>query len=434
MVRTWSLMFAAAAVALPAHAQDRPKPLPVARDVAVVGFDRDRLRRLDDYFTELVDKGTLPGISYVLARHGRTVTARTIGKADIASNTPLASDAIFRIASMTKPITGVAMMMLFEEGKWRLDDPISQHIPEFKNLRVFKSIGSDGKVISEPADHEPTMRELLSHTAGFGYGIIGNTPVDKLYTERGVMRSQGLQQVIDKLAPLPLLYQPGTKWVYSLSVDIQGYLVEKLSGMPFGQFLKTRMFNPLGMKDTAFWLPPETHKRLVTLYRSSPDGSMIALKPGEGLPSDAAKPPAFEGGGGGLVSTINDYARFAQMVTNNGELDGVRILSPATVELMGTNALAEGVFVNTNGTTLSRPNPEVRFGLNFSVIDEPRKAGTLEGKGVMAWGGAFGTWFWVDRTNDLFFVAFIQRQGLAGEDVRGKSRTLVYQALTQPAR
>jgi len=402
-----------------------------------VGFDSARLKKLDDYMAKVVSDGRVAGMTTLLARHGKIVGFKTYGKADLDKNKPMTEDTIFRIYSMTKPVTGVAMMILFEEGKWRLDDPVTRYIPEFKALKVVKSINPDGSLVLEDMKRPPTMREIMSHTAGFGYGLAEEHPVDKMFREQQVLSSTSLKEMIDRTAQIPLMYQPGTNWYYSSAVDIQGYLVEKLSGQKFGDFLAERVFKPLKMNDTAFYTGPEKADRLAAVYVYDRDqGKIVEAKAlfGVAMP-DYTKPPVAESGGGGLVSTTMDYARFSQMVLNGGELDGVRILSPATVELMGTNVIPKSVLVSSNGTTAAQFNEAVGFGLDFQVVNDARAAGSLQGDGSISWGGAAGTWFWIDPTNDLIFVGMIQRMGgTGGDDLGTMARTLTYQALTQPGK
>jgi CubicO group peptidase (beta-lactamase class C family) len=400
-----------------------------------VGFDSARLKKLDDYMAKVVADGRVAGMTTLLARHGKIVSFRTYGKASLETGKPMEKDTIFRIYSMTKPITGVAMMMLFEEGKWRLDDPVTRYVPEFKNLRVVKTINPDGSLVLEDMNRPPTMREIMSHTAGFGYGLAEQHPVDKMFREKEVLSSTSLQQAIERMSTIPLMFQPGTNWYYSASVDVQGYIVEKLSGQSFGEFLRQRLFQPLKMTDTAFYTGPEKASRLATNYVFDRDlGKIVEAKQlfGNDMP-DYTKPPAIESGGGGLVSTTMDYARFSQMMVNGGSLDGVRILSPASVELMGTNVIPKSVLVSNNGTGVASFNEAVGFGLDFQVVKDARGAGTLQGDGTISWGGAAGTWFWIDPTNDVIFVGMIQRMGgSGGDDLGTMARTLTYQALTNP--
>ncbi|HVY81814.1 MAG TPA: serine hydrolase domain-containing protein, partial [Steroidobacteraceae bacterium] len=302
-----------------------------------VGFSSERLQRLRHATHQIADAGELSGMVTLIARHGRLVYSDAYGLQDIASKKPMAPDTIFRIYSMTKPITGVAMMILYEEGKWLPDDPLSRHIPEFANLKVFAGLDAKGQPILETPAHPPTVGELMTHSAGFTYGIFGDTPVDKMVREANPLGAGSLQEMIERLSKLPLAYQPGTKWMYSLSVDIQGYLVEKLSGKPLPQFMRERIFTPLGMQDTAFNVPAEKLPRLATVYAG-------ALKNGRLDPvphaPDVTKVPGLPSGGGGLYSTAGDYLRFAQMLANGGALGDVRILAPATVEVMRSNHLA----------------------------------------------------------------------------------------------
>ena len=402
-----------------------------------VGFDSARLKKLDDYMAKVVSDGRVAGMTTLLARHGKIVGFKTYGKADLDKNKPMTEDTIFRIYSMTKPVTGVAMMILFEEGKWRLDDPVTRYIPEFKALKVVKSINADGSLVLEDMKRPPTMREIMSHTAGFGYGLAEEHPVDKMFREQQVLSSTSLKEMIDRTAQIPLMYQPGTNWYYSSAVDIQGYLVEKLSGQKFGDFLAERVFKPLKMNDTGFYTGADKADRLAAVYVFDRDqGKIVEAKAlfGVAMP-DYTKPPVAESGGGGLVSTTMDYARFSQMVLNGGVLEGVRLLSPATVELMGTNVIPKSVLVSSNGTTAAQFNEAVGFGLDFQVVNDARAAGSLQGDGSISWGGAAGTWFWIDPTNDLIFVGMIQRMGgTGGDDLGTMARTLTYQALVEPGK
>ena len=399
------------------------------------GFDPARLKRLDDYMAGVVSSGRVAGMQTLLARHGQIVSYNTWGKANLETGAPLTKDSIFRIYSMTKPVTGVAMMVLFEEGKWRLDDPVTRYVPEFKNLRVVKSVNKDGSLVLEDMRRPPTMREIMSHTAGFGYGLAEEHPVDKMYRQKEVLSAPNLQEMINRTAQIPLMFQPGTSWYYSSAVDIQGYIIEKLSGKTLGQFMQERIFAPLKMNDTAFYTGPEKASRLSAVYVFDRDLQKIVEAKqlfGVDMP-DYTKPPRNESAGGGLVSTTMDYARFSQMLANSGELDGVRVLAPATVELMGTNVIPKNVLVSNNGTGVASFNEAVGFGLDFQVAVDARASGSLQGDGSISWGGAAGTWFWVDPTNDLIFVGMIQRMGgSGGDDLGTMARTLTYQALIHP--
>jgi CubicO group peptidase (beta-lactamase class C family) len=427
-------------VAAPAVATAPVKAAPaqsltMAKSPESVGFDSARLKAFDDYMAKAVSDGRVAGMTTLLARHGKIVSFNTWGKQSLATGKPMAKDTIFRVYSMTKPITGVAMMTLFEQGKWRLDDPVTRYVPEFKNLKVVKSINADGTMVLEDMKRPPTMREIMSHTAGFGYGLADQHPVDKMYREKGVLSATGLKQMIDRTATIPLMFQPGTSWSYSSAVDIQGYIVEKLSGQSFGAYMSEHVLKPLKMNDTAFYTGAAKADRLAANYvGDQATGKIMEAKELFGNPMpDYTKAPAMESGGGGLVSTTMDYARFSQMIVNKGELDGVRILSPASVELMGTNVIPKSVLVNSNGTSVAQFNEAVGFGLDFQVVKDARAAGSLVGDGTISWGGAAGTWFWIDPTNDVIAIGMIQRMGgTGGDDLGTMARTLTYQALTHP--
>jgi CubicO group peptidase (beta-lactamase class C family) len=396
-----------------------------------VGFSSAALAKMDEGMQAIVDQKHLSGVVTLVARHGKVVQHKAYGYKDLERRTPMTLDTITRIYSMTKPVTGVAMMMLYEEGKWKPTDPVSKYIPEFKNLKVFTGMGGDGVPTVEAPAHEPTMGELMSHSAGFTYGLFGNTPVDKLYQAAGPLNAPSLQVFIDRVAALPLLYQPGTRWVYSVSVDIQGYLVEKLSGKTFPDFLRTRIFEPLGMPDTAFFVPQEKLSRVATIYSWNQSKSALVA---ERQDPAITKMPGLPSGGGGLYSTAADYFRFAQMVANGGELDGKRLLKKSTIDMMHTNVLSDQVLNQNEGIGQARFSPAQGFGYDFAVVLDPERAGRQVGKGSYWWWGAAGTWFWIDPTNDLVVIGIIQRRGgVPGstnhEDV---SRRVVAEALTHP--
>src|SRR5262245_4247678 len=392
--------------------------LPTARPESV-GMSSQRLGKLKSEMQGLVDRNQLPGVVTMVAKDGKVVEFEVAGKRDVESAAPLQKDSIFRIYSMSKPITGVAMMMLFEEGKWQLNDPVSKHIPEFANLKVAKVNPQNGSVTQVAPDHPMTMRELMSHSGGLTYGVFGSTAVDKMYTDVNVLdRDATLQAMIDKLGKIPLLHQPGERWHYSVSVDVQGYLVEKLSGQPFAEFLKQRIFDPLGMKDTAFYVPADKLNRFVSFYTYDKDRKFVAHP---GIP-DFSKPPGAPSGGGGLVSTAMDYMRFCQMLLNGGELDGHRLLSPLSVQLMRSNVLP---------ATARTMGPGTGFGLDFAVVEDPVAAGGYGGEGTFYWGGYAGTWFWIDPVYNMIVVGMIQIRGDGSPDVRGLSRNLTYQAIVK---
>jgi CubicO group peptidase (beta-lactamase class C family) len=396
---------------------------PGGRDLAQaspesVGISSERLRRLDLAMKRLVDDKQVAGLVTLLERHGKVVDFNAVGLLDVRKPEPARKDSIFRIYSMTKPVTGVAMMMLYEEGKWRLDDPVSRYIPELARLKVYVGKNDDGTPKLEDARRSMTMRELMTHTAGLGYVLNPNNPVDRMIIDANVLDSRvPLQTMIDGLAKMPLLAQPGTRWSYSIAVDVQGYLVEKFSGQPFAEFLRTRIFEPLGMKDTAFYVPREKLARFSQVHTGA--GSTLAV--------DANRPdptvvPAGPSGGGGLFSTASDYARFCEMLLQGGQFGGVRLLAPRTVEMMRTN--------HVNQEALKTMAPGTGWGLDFQVVMDAAAAGDSVSNGTFSWFGIAGTWFWIDPVEDLAFVGMVQHQSLATtRPIHGLSRSLVYQAV-----
>src|SRR5579863_8711752 len=324
------------AVVMPSSAWPAP-PAPAATPESV-GFSAQRLERMHALIQGEIDQKQLAGAVTILARHGKIVDYRTYGQRDLETGVPMAKDTVFRDYSMTKPVTGVAMMILYEQGKWLPSDPIAKFIPEFAHLKVFQRVDADGKMILVDPEHPPTMRELMSHSAGFSYGS-GKSPVDAMYQDLKPMQSASLQEMIEKLDKIPLNYQPGKGWTYSVSMDIEGYIVEKLSGQTLPDFMRDHIFSPLGMKDAGFFVPEEKRTRFATNYRDDHEGHLVPSATGGGAPADYAKQPTLPSGGGGLVSTPEDYYRFARMLANGGELDGTRILAPATVKLMTSNHL-----------------------------------------------------------------------------------------------
>lgn len=398
-----------------------------------VGFSSERLGRLHSRMQEAVDKKEEIGIVTLLARHGKVVDFRTYGQRDREAGAPMTKDAIFRDFSMTKPVTGAAMMILYEEGKWLPSDPISKFIPEFAHLKVFKAIGPDGKMVLEDPIHPPTMAELMTHTAGFTYGIFGATPVDKMMGEKKVWASRNLQEFVDRLSTIPLLYQPGTKWVYSVSMDIEGYIIEKISGQSLPDFARDHIFKPLGMRDAGFYVPQDKRGRFAQLYVTGPNGELKPDPTGGGLSGAFATQPTLPLGGGGMVSTTEDYYRFMQMLLNRGELDGTRILAPSSVALMTSNHLRPELLADKFGIGAMTLRPGFGYGYTCAVAFDPLEANMSEGKGSFSWGGAAGTWFWVDPTNDLIFIGMVQRMmGPADPNIESVSRSLVYQALVDP--
>jgi len=408
-----------------------------------VGMSRARLARLDEVMKRrYVDSGDLPGILTQVHRKGELVHTGVAGHMDLERSKPMQEDAIFRIYSMSKPITSVALMMLVEEGALGLDDAVHTHIPEWKDLGVYAS-GLPTLLANAPPSFITTtpvrpmkVVDLVTHTSGLTYGFMMRTSVDAAYRKLKINDFQtpgGLSGMIGQLAELPLDFSPGTAWNYSVSIDVMGYLVEKLSGMSFGEFLRTRLFEPLGMTDTAFYVPPEKIERFSSCYQPKKGGG-LTLQDDAGK-STYAKPPVLESGGGGLVSTIHDYMRFCRMMLNGGALDGVQILSPKTVELFSLNHLPDG-------QQLADMSPPGLFseagysGIGFSIgcgvnvdVAKTRLPGTL---GEYFWGGAASTAFWIDPKEDLAVVFMTQVMGTdARLTLRRDLRTLVYSAMTE---
>lgn len=401
-----------------------------SRDLALakpteVGLRADGMEALSAAMGKLVADGELAGVVTAVARRGKLVHFETIGKQDIERDTPLAKDSIFRIHSMSKPITGVALMTFFDEGRFGLDDPVSKFLPEWKGLKVAAG-EKDGELLLEDADHEMTIRELVSHTAGLTYGLFSRTPVDLRYQQAGVLNPNStLADMVGKLAKIPLWAQPGAKWQYSVAVDVQGRLVEVLAGKPFDEVLRERVFEPLGMKDTAFFVPKEKAGRLATLYRQA--GGKLAAMP----PDEPFQAPKLLSGGGGLYSTAMDYLRFCQMLLNGGELAGQRVLKPETVRLMHTNQLPEGIpFINP-----AMGAPGNTFGIDVAIVAEPDgRVDHPRAQGEYWWYGIGGTWFGVHPGEDLAIVGMIQNMmGPGARKARLQSKRLVYAALADEA-
>ncbi|HEX4319410.1 MAG TPA: serine hydrolase domain-containing protein [Acidobacteriaceae bacterium] len=427
-------------IALHAQEQGAKKPAQHALDMTVVkpetvGFSSERLERLHALMQEAVDKKYQAGMVTILARHGKVVDYRAYGERDMASHAAMTKDTIFRDYSMTKPVTAVAMMILYEQGRWLPSDPISKYIPEFAHLKVYKGADGSGVPILVEPEHAPTMRELMTHTAGFTYGFFGDTPVDAMYQKEKVLQSASLQEMIDKLAKIPLVYQPGTQWRYSVSMDIQGYIVEKLSGKTLPEFYREHIYEPLGMKDAGFFVPEDKRSRFMTLYRSGANGELIADANAGPNPRDYDHSPTLPSGGGGMVSTAEDYYRFASMLAQGGELDGTRVLAPASVKLMSSNHLPPSLTTGQFGIGSQTMRPGFGYGYNCAVVYDPPMADLPEGKGTFFWDGAAGTWFWIDPTNDIVFVGMIQRMGgNGGMNLQYLSRSVVYGALVDPSK
>jgi CubicO group peptidase (beta-lactamase class C family) len=409
-----------------------------------VGMSSARLARLDEVMKRrYVDSGYLPGMLTHVYRKGQLVHTGICGEMDIERGKPMREDALFRIYSMSKPITAVALMMLVEEGLIGLDDAVHTHIPAWKNLGVYASgmpsLLPDASFgfLTTPLLRPMKVIDLATHTSGLTYGFMMRTAVDAAYRYAKVTDRQtagGLLGMIDQLAQIPLDFSPGTAWNYSVSIDVLGYLVEKLSGVSFGEFLRTRLFEPLGMNDTAFWVPPDKIERLTGCYQPEPKGRALKLQD-DARESTYAIPPKLESGGGGLVSTAHDYLRFCRMMLNGGTLDGVQILSPKTVALFSLNYLPEDreiADMSLPGMFSESGYAGVGFSLGCGVNVDVAKTRVPGSLGEYFWGGAAATAFWIDPKEELTVVFMTQVIGSPTRlTLRRDLRTLVYSAMTE---
>jgi CubicO group peptidase (beta-lactamase class C family) len=395
---------------------DAPKPVG-----AEAGMSTERLQRLDNHFHRLVDDGRIAGVVTWIARRGQVVHEDAYGLADIEANRAMTKDAYFYVYSMTKPITSVALLMLYEEGRFQLNEPVARYLPELANLKLYVGDGAGGRMTLRDPARQPTIQDVFRHTAGFLYGMGGSRGVDTAYREANVMGGT-LADLTKRLGTLPLAYEPGTQWVYSVSHDVQARLVEVLSGKPFDEFVRERIFVPLGMKNAVFGRPDALKDQFARIYGVNPDGKLV--------PSDALDAPGAATrvlGGFSVSATAADYGRFAQMLVNSGELDGVRLLSRKTVDLMDSNHLPQGVARGAaGGGTASGEG----YGLGVRVVIDPAMAGNLTSAGTFGWSGAAGTHFFVDRAEQLVAVFMIQKMGgTDGPGMAAQFETLVYQAI-----
>jgi CubicO group peptidase (beta-lactamase class C family) len=389
-----------------------------------VGFSSERLGRINAVMQRTVDEGKCAGILTMVARRGQIAHLDCFGMMDVEAGKPMQSDTIFRIYSMSKPVTSVAAMMLYEEGYFQLNTPVSEFIPGFKDTKVFVRETESGPELAD-MEQEITIHHLLTHTSGLSYGFHEDTPVDALYREVRQNLGEGatLEKIVEALSGLPLAFQPGQGWRYSFSTDVLGCVVQVVSGQPFDVFLQQRIFEPLGMVDTGFYVPAEKIDRLAALYGRSEEGELRLMEtPATGR---YAKPSVFLSGGGGLVSTVHDYVRFAQMLLNGGQLDGVRLLGRKTVELMMMNHLPEALLpfaVNPGEFSWG-----YGFGLGGKVMMDPARAGILGSRGEYSWSGAASTGFWADSQEKV--VGLVMTQLMPYQPLVNALRVLVYQAL-----
>ena len=405
-----------------------------------LGLATERLGRIGPFFEDrYVRPGLLPGVLTAVARRGQLVHLACSGQREVATRAPLTPDTIFRIYSMTKPIVSVALMTLYEEGRFQLDDPVSRFIPEFADLRVWDD-GTPLAYRTKHAERPMEVRDLLTHTSGLTYGFMGRHPVDALYRRHGVEGravlapmegepSVDLAEMVAKLAELPLQFSPGTRWNYSVSTDVCGRLVEVLSGQPLDRYLSSRLFEPLAMADTGFMVGEEQAPRLAACYALTPGERLALADPA--ATSSYRTMPTFPSGGGGLVSTAADYLRFTLMLLNGGELDGVRVLGRKTVEYMTINHLPTGGDLASMGQRVfSETTYEgIGFGLGFSVMLDPARAAVIGSVGEFAWGGAASTMFWVDPREELVGLLLTQLLPSSSYPLRREMKALTYQAL-----
>jgi CubicO group peptidase (beta-lactamase class C family) len=398
-------------------------------DPSDVGFDGERLQRIDRHLARLVEQGVLPGALAVVSRGGKVVHVASVGERAPGAGEPVALDAIWRIHSMTKPVTAVAAMMLWEEGAFSLDEPVESFIPAFGEMRVFES-GTALRPTTVPAREPIRIWHLLTHTSGLTYGIF-DTACDVLYRQAGLSTRPAMDnaEFCERLGRVPLLFQPGTEWSYGTGLEVLGRLIEVVSGRRLDEFFTSRIFEPLDMTDTDFAVPAAERERFVELCAPDPQtGKAVVVADDDPRSDPRLSRPVFLGGGGGLVSTVGDYHRFATMLLNRGELDGRRLLGSRTVDFMVRNHLPGGADLGSFG----RPFYGIRreglgFGLGMSVVLDPAAQRSLRSRGSYGWGGAAGTLFWVDPVESMIAVLLVQvlGHGRAGDDFR----QLVYQAL-----
>jgi CubicO group peptidase (beta-lactamase class C family) len=396
-----------------------------------LGIDPTRLSRIDDHFAKYVDDGRLAGWQVLIQRHGQLVHQRTYGMRDLEAGRTFDDDTIVRLYSMTKPITSVAAMMLLEEGRLQLKDPVAAYIPSFADTRVYRS-GSIQRPVTEPQTEPMLIWHLLTHMSGLTYGFHNTHAVDAMYRAAGFEWGQpedlDLAQCCDRWASLPLVFQPGTEWNYGISTDVLGRVVEVVAGCDLETFFRTRILDPLGMNDTTFHLPDASADRLAALYVPHPtDGKAVRA------PEFLIRPlrPKMLSGGGGLYGTASDYLRFCQMLLGGGAFEGERILGRHTVDYMGSNHLPGGVDLETIGRPLFAESTftGMGFGLGFSVVIDPAENKVPSSVGEMAWGGAASTAFWVDPVEDLAVVFLTQLMPSSTHPIRPLLKQLVYQAL-----
>jgi len=399
-----------------------------------VGLISSRLEAIPKFMQTYLDSGKLAGVSTLVARRGEIVHFDCIGVRDKETKAPLTPDTIFRIYSMTKPVTSLALMMLYEEGKFQLHHPVSRYIPSFKKLKVWAG-GTEKDYKTRPCAREMTIRDLLTHTSGLTYGFMMAHPVDALYRAAGIGGTDTtgltLEGFVETLSDMPLLFSPGTEWSYSVATDVCGRLVELLSGMPLDVFFSTRIFKPLGMVDTDFHVPADKLHRFASNYFKDQATQKEGLMDKGDATSAFARPPSFLSGGGGLVSTMMDYWRFCQMMLNGGEFDGHRFVSRKTMEFMRQNHLPEDkTMAQMSTSAFSELAAEgTGFGLGFAVLLDPVELQHIGSPGNFSWGGAASTYFWIDPEEDLVAILMTQLYPSTTYPLRPQLQQLVYAAI-----
>ena len=397
----------------------------VDEEAVAAGVDPVRLARIGEWMRRWIDSGRLSGASVLVYRRGRTVYQQQAGMADRERELPMAADTVVRLYSMTKPLTSTALMMLYEQGRFQLDDPVASVLPEFAQMRVWAGEGRE----PVPAERLITYRDLLTHTSGLTYGFMNATPVDAMYRDGGVdfqTADLSLGEVVAKAAAMPLLAQPGTRWNYSIATDVIGHLVAVLSGQPFDAFLQERVLAPLGMAETSFAVRDDQRARFASNYSRGDDGKAALL---DDPATSIFLTRRLPSGGGGLVGTAGDYLRFCRFLLGRGELDGVRLLGRKTVELMMSNHLDGDMAAMGQARFSESTYTGIGFGLGFSVMLDPARAMIVGTPGECAWGGAASTAFWVDPAEDLAVVFLTQLTPSSTYPVRRELRVLVYSAL-----
>ena len=395
------------------------------------GFSVDRLEHLTAHLDKYVDDGRFPGCSCLVTRHGEEAYFHAFGRRDVDRGLAMERDTVVRIYSMSKPITSVALMMLYEEGKFQLDDPVSKFIPRWSDLNVYEH-GENETMVTSPMTVPLTVKHLLTHTSGLTYGFMNSHPVDAMYRNASIggdRQGSTLEDMIDDLAGIPITFTPGSRWNYSVATDVCGYLVQLFSDTDLDVFVRERITEPLEMNDAGYQVGSSSKDKFAACYRYKRGGGFELQD--DPTTSPYHQRPTFLSGGGGMVATVDDYGRFAQMLLNRGELDGHRILGRKTVEYMATNHMPGNVDLAAMGQPVFSETSYhgIGFGLGFSVVLDPAAAGVLDSPGEFAWGGAASTYFWVDPLEDMTVVFLTQLLPSATHPIRRELKTLIYQAI-----